>query len=260
MPLTLRIVQVDVTSRDVGRVTSFWSEALSARPVNPGGVFTHLHHATSAIEVHVQQMRSGTPRYHLDLEADDRTTQVQRLLSLGARHLADHDDGYTVLTCPAGLELCVVDADAAPPTPVRAPLGGRGYLDAVFVDVPAGAHEAAVAFWSSALDAPVAGRDGAYTTLEPVRTTSGADVTIEVQSIAGRARHHIDLSAPSVEREVARLEQIGASRVGTHDDWVTLADPVGNLLCVVPRAAQQQVTEPKTGASAPDDIDDEETR
>ncbi len=255
MSLTLRIVQVDVTSRDVDRVTTFWAEALSARPVAADGVFTHLVGATSAIEVHVQQIRSGTPRYHLDLEADDRAAEVERAMSLGARHVADHVDGYTVLSCPAGLELCIVDADAATPTAVRPPLGGRGYLDALFVDVPTRAHDAAVAFWSAVLDTPVTGRDGAYTTLAPVRTTSGAEVAVEVQSIGGRARHHLDLSSPSVELEVARLEQIGATRVGTHDDWVTLADPVGNLLCVVPRAPNGPTGDPATA-----DNEDEEAR
>jgi hypothetical protein len=51
-------------------------------------------------------------------------------------------------------------------------------------------------------------------------------------------RVHIDLWANDPDREVARLLALGATR---HDvqpesgDWVTLADPEGNELCIVPR-------------------------
>lgn len=52
-------------------------------------------------------------RVHLDLTADDRTNEVQRLTSLGASAVREvsEDDGWswTVMTDPDGNEFCVTD-------------------------------------------------------------------------------------------------------------------------------------------------------
>ena len=55
---------------------------------------------------------------------------------------------------------------------------------------------------------------------------------------AGKNRLHVDIETPTVDHEVARLEQLGARR--TVDDaieehgtrWVVMADPEGNEFCV----------------------------
>ncbi len=56
-------------------------------------------------------------------------------------------------------------------------------------------------------------------------------------------RLHLDLRAPDQAAEVARLEQLGATRtdVGQGPDvsWVVLADPEGNELCVLAGPAPQ---------------------
>jgi hypothetical protein len=47
---------------------------------------------------------------HLDLYTDDQTTEVRRLLALGARHVRDNhdpDDDYVVLADPEGNLFCV---------------------------------------------------------------------------------------------------------------------------------------------------------
>lgn len=49
---------------------------------------------------------------------------------------------------------------------------------------------------------------------------------------------HLDFGAQDVEEEVSRLTAAGATEVGRHsfgDDfrWVVLADPEGNVFCVV---------------------------
>jgi predicted enzyme related to lactoylglutathione lyase len=54
----------------------------------------------------------------------------------------------------------------------------------------------------------------------------------------GKNRVHLDFSATDVDGEVARLITAGASEVGRHDigenyRWVVLADPAGNVFCVV---------------------------
>ncbi|SDC88244.1 VOC family protein [Nocardioides lianchengensis] len=52
----------------------------------------------------------------------------------------------------------------------------------------------------------------------------------------GKNRLHLDLAAPDLDAEVARLTAAGATLVGDRGDenfrWVTLADPQGNEFCV----------------------------
>jgi hypothetical protein len=236
--LRLRILQIDVPRRDLDRVVSFWSAALSATPLDAPGAFVHLVDASSVVEVHLQALRDGHPRYHLDLEADERDAEVARLITAGAYELDRFDeDGYTVLADPAGLPLCVIDPDAATPAPVSPRRPGRAHLTGIFIDVPERQVAAELAFWSHALDAEVVptSRPETYTALSGIRGPGGA-VLFEVQQVGWTTapRHHVDLEVGDVSAEAARLEGLGARRVGEIEDWIVLADPVGNLLCVVP--------------------------
>jgi predicted enzyme related to lactoylglutathione lyase len=54
----------------------------------------------------------------------------------------------------------------------------------------------------------------------------------------GKNRVHLDFGAADVDAEVSRLTAAGASEVGRHKfgdnfRWVVLADPEGNVFCVV---------------------------
>jgi len=54
----------------------------------------------------------------------------------------------------------------------------------------------------------------------------------------GKNRVHLDFSATDVDAEVSRLTAAGATEVGRHKfgdnyRWVVLADPDGNVFCVV---------------------------
>ncbi|OBH12295.1 VOC family protein [Mycobacterium sp. E3247] len=54
----------------------------------------------------------------------------------------------------------------------------------------------------------------------------------------GKNRVHLDFGAADVDAEVSRLTAAGAIEVGRHtfgDDfrWVVLADPEGNVFCIV---------------------------
>lgn len=54
----------------------------------------------------------------------------------------------------------------------------------------------------------------------------------------GKNRVHLDFGASEVDDEVSRLTAAGASEVGRHKfgdnfRWVVLADPEGNVFCVV---------------------------
>ena len=69
---------------------------------------------------------------------------------------------------------------------------------------------------------------------EPLRSDDQAEALEPVEVEFSWRPHHGD-EDDDVEEEAARLEGIGARRVRAVEDWVTLADPVGNLVCVVPR-------------------------
>jgi predicted enzyme related to lactoylglutathione lyase len=238
MGSALRILQIDVPRRDLDAVVDFWSAALGATPVDAPGAFTHLADARSAVEVHVQAIDSDVPRYHLDLEAADRDAEVARLVAAGAWELARLDDeGFTVLSDPAGLALCVIDPGSAAQRPLAPRDPEHAYLSGVFVDVPERLVAAELAFWSHALDAEVVAteRPETFTALAGV-TGPGGPVLFEVQQVGATTppRFHVDLEAVDVPAQAARLEALGATRVTEQDTWIVLADPAGHLLCVVP--------------------------
>jgi hypothetical protein len=51
---------------------------------------------------------------------------------------------------------------------------------------------------------------------------------------AVKNRVHLDLRADDVEAEAARLVALGATILWRVDDFITLADPEGNELCLFP--------------------------
>jgi hypothetical protein len=51
---------------------------------------------------------------------------------------------------------------------------------------------------------------------------------------AVKNRVHLDLRADDVEAEAARLVALGAAILWRVDDFITLADPEGNELCLFP--------------------------
>jgi Glyoxalase-like domain len=57
----------------------------------------------------VREQKLGKNRVHLDLVSDDRRGDVDRLLSLGASVLSEHDD-HTVLADPEGNEFCLYES------------------------------------------------------------------------------------------------------------------------------------------------------
>lgn len=94
-------------------------------------------------------------------------------------------------------------------------------------------------FWSKVLSYEVAydGEDGDEVAIEPAGSDCPAVLFIRVpEPKAVKNRIHLDLNPDDQEKEVRRLEQLGASRVdiGQGDvTWVVLADPEGNEFCVL---------------------------
>ena len=99
--------------------------------------------------------------------------------------------------------------------------------------------EALAAFWAEALGYRRVAKYHEYVILLPQER---AFPPLLLQGVSdeklGKNRMHLDIRAADVEREVARLEGLGARRVdvgqGEGRDWVTMADPEGNEFCVCP--------------------------
>ena len=103
-------------------------------------------------------------------------------------------------------------------------------LGGFIIDCRTGDLPGAASFWGQALGLTVLGEDGpTYIRLDG----KGRDLTIEVQQVDHESRVHLDVESDDVEAEAARLEALGARRVGKLKGWVVLEAPTGQRFCVV---------------------------
>jgi hypothetical protein len=93
-------------------------------------------------------------------------------------------------------------------------------------------------FWAGALGYSVAGSVENYTLLVP-GDAGGPQLLLQrvPEPKPGKNRMHLDLTCADVAGEVARLEGLGARRLGDTvrehgTNWVVMADPEGNEFCV----------------------------
>jgi hypothetical protein len=94
-------------------------------------------------------------------------------------------------------------------------------------------------FWAAALGYEPLGAAGNYVALVP--PTLGRPKLL-LQRVAERKttknRMHLDIETPDIEREAARLERLGATRLGAETQsehgstWILMTDPEGNEFCV----------------------------
>ncbi len=113
MGLTIGNITLDCD--DPRTVSAFWSAALG-RPVDEGGseFFCSIGVATDErprwLFLKVPESKTAKNRLHLDLEAEDRQAEVERLVGLGATVQAEKAEWgheWTVLEDPEGNEFCV---------------------------------------------------------------------------------------------------------------------------------------------------------
>jgi hypothetical protein len=106
-------------------------------------------------------------------------------------------------------------------------------LSAIVLDVPEADHDRELAFWQAASGQvlePVEGLPEYHGALWP----SHDRLILLLQRLGdGPARVHLDIWADDAEAEVARLEQLGATRVQQTGYWWVLQDPAGLVFCVV---------------------------
>jgi hypothetical protein len=86
-------------------------------------------------------------------------------------------------------------------------------------------------FWSAALGYPLP-RDLDLTTRYIELETPPDDVRVIIQRVTHEPRAHLDMETDSIDREVARLERLGATVVSNEAGWVVMQAPSGHRFCV----------------------------
>jgi catechol 2,3-dioxygenase-like lactoylglutathione lyase family enzyme len=106
----------------------------------------------------------------------------------------------------------------------------RSRLAGFIIDCKDTAPARAAAFWTEALGMRSLGADGElYEGLD----ASARDLVIEVQNVTHESRLHLDIESDDVDAEAARLEALGARRVGKVRTWWLMEAPTGQRFCVV---------------------------
>jgi predicted enzyme related to lactoylglutathione lyase len=111
----------------------------------------------------------------------------------------------------------------------------KSKLAGFIIDCQTSDLEGAAAFWSAALG------------LQTRRMADPAEqdyiellnhqqpLHIEVQRVSHPSRVHLDIETDDLDAEVARLERLGARRVGFVRRWWVMEAPTGQRFCVVQR-------------------------
>jgi predicted enzyme related to lactoylglutathione lyase len=118
--MSVTLFSVSVDCRDAGKVGDFWAEVLQ-RPLDPEatGDFASIGMQPGAepgmvwMFHRVPEAKSVKNRLHVDFIAADMGEEVQRILTLGATHLGDVEEGgyrWATLADPEGNEFDVVAA------------------------------------------------------------------------------------------------------------------------------------------------------
>lgn len=114
MALHLQMINLDCA--DVAGQAAFWAAALGLTvDDHDGNPFMRTIGGNAAagprmMFLAVPEGKTVKNRMHLDLHADDRAAEVNRLVGLGAAVVADVEEWggrWTVLTDPEGNEFCV---------------------------------------------------------------------------------------------------------------------------------------------------------
>jgi hypothetical protein len=107
----------------------------------------------------------------------------------------------------------------------------RSRLAGLIIDCNTGDLEAAGRFWSEALGIPTKpGIDASYVALD----MPPGEPHVEVQKVNHPSRVHVDIEADDIKAEVARLEALGARKIGDVKSWCVMEAPTGQRFCVVP--------------------------
>jgi len=242
--MALRLVQVNIKARDDSALGRFWAQALGWGVSSEGPGVTNIEPvgfswpdpaAVCVDVVTVPDPETVKYRVHIDLattSAAHQTELVARLQEIGATtaDIGQGDVPWTVLADPEGNLFCVLEP--------REVYRDTGPIAAVVVDCVD--PRAMAGFWGEAIGWALHEATDDYARL---RCVEGVGPYLEFLRMADAAavkgRVHLDLlpyPGDDQEAEVNRLEALGATLadVGQSDvPWRVLADPEGNVFCVL---------------------------
>jgi hypothetical protein len=116
----------------------------------------------------------------------------------------------------------------------------RSRLAGFIIDCKDADPAVAARFWGDALGMPTGDATGdRYVRLD----ASARDLVIEVQRVEHESRLHLDIESDDVDAEAARLEALGARRLGKVNTWWVMEAPTGQRFCIV-RAKRDLSTAP----------------
>lgn len=107
----------------------------------------------------------------------------------------------------------------------------KSRLGFLVIDCEGGDIDAHAAFWAEALGRTVEAtpKNPRYRRLEGGKQ----DIGILVQMVDHAPRVHLDIETDDVEREVGRLEKLGAGIVSKLEGWTVMEAASGHRFCVV---------------------------
>ena len=108
----------------------------------------------------------------------------------------------------------------------------RSRFAGIIIDCDTDDLDAAADFWSSALGYPRGEEDGIYRSL----VAPDGETYVEVQQVDHQSRVHLDIESDDIDAEAARLEALGARKVGKIKSWWVMEAPTGQRFCVVTSA------------------------
>jgi len=110
----------------------------------------------------------------------------------------------------------------------------RSRLAGFIIDCQTDDLDAAADFWSQALGATIADRDAGDDNAEyQMFGDTPGDLHIEVQKVQHPSRVHLDIETDDLDAEAARLEALGAKKIGFVKRWWVMEAPTGQRFCIV---------------------------
>jgi hypothetical protein len=229
--MSLRLVAVTFDARNPDELATFWGSLLGreSTPEASGALLPGdpTQVGLRFVEAPVESSRSNRLHLHLTTTSlDDQQQTVEKALRLGGRHKDVGqlpDDDNVVLADPGGNAFCVLG-------PGNNFLAGCGHLGEVSCD---GRRDVGL-FWRDALGWPLVWDQDQETAVQsPAGGTKLSWGGPPVAPKHGRNHERFDLATADRPAEVARLVELGATRLGEHDGAVELVDPDSNEFLVV---------------------------
>jgi hypothetical protein len=108
----------------------------------------------------------------------------------------------------------------------------KSRLSTFVIDCKGEDLEEAARFWSQALGRPAKVQEDGDEKYRELRSDADEPLLL-LQAVDHDSRIHLDIEADDVDAEAARLEQLGAKKIGFIKRWWVMEAPTGQRFCVV---------------------------